>query len=101
MQQAGHHTQSDRHPPGDFIRPGFDIQPPAEPGTKESTELVSDDIAQIILEIAEEELPDCGALMLSDYGKGVLSAPVLSRLIALARAQNKPVNVAPKGDDHR
>jgi len=67
---------------------------------KETTELVSDDIAQIILEIAEEELPDCGALMLSDYGKGVLSDAVLARLIELARAQNKPVIVDPKGNDY-
>ncbi len=68
---------------------------------QEATHAVSDEIAHILLEIAEEELVECGALMLSDYGKGVLSDDVLSRLIGLARAQNKPVLVDPKGSDYR
>ena len=67
----------------------------------ETTHPVSDEIANIILEIAEEELPECGALMLSDYGKGVLTDDVLSRLIKLANDQNKPVIVDPKGNDYR
>ncbi|NQW00583.1 MAG: D-glycero-beta-D-manno-heptose-7-phosphate kinase [Rhodospirillales bacterium] len=66
----------------------------------ETTQTVSDDVAGIILEIAAEELPDCGALMLSDYGKGVLSDAVLASLIEMARAQNKPVIVDPKGHDY-
>jgi D-beta-D-heptose 7-phosphate kinase/D-beta-D-heptose 1-phosphate adenosyltransferase len=66
----------------------------------ETVHPVSDEIANIILEIAEEELPECGALMLSDYGKGVLSDDVLSRLINLARGQNKPVIIDPKGSDY-
>lgn len=66
----------------------------------ETTSLVSEEVAHIILEIAEEELPDCGALMLSDYGKGVLSDDVLARLIALAKNQNKPIIVDPKGADY-
>jgi D-beta-D-heptose 7-phosphate kinase/D-beta-D-heptose 1-phosphate adenosyltransferase len=67
----------------------------------ETTHPVSDEIANIILEIAEEELPECGALMLSDYGKGVLTDDILSRLIKLANDQNKPVIVDPKGNDYR
>ena len=39
--------------------------------------------------------------MLSDYGKGVLTDDVLSRLIKLANDQNKPVIVDPKGNDYR
>ncbi len=46
----------------------------------------------------EALLPVCGAVVLSDYGKGTLSqAP---RLIALARAAGKPVLVDPKGRDY-
>lgn len=67
----------------------------------ETTHSVSDEIANIILEIAEEEIAECGALMLSDYGKGVLSDDVLSRLILLARSQDKPVLVDPKGSNYR
>jgi len=68
---------------------------------KETTELVSDDVRNILLEIAEEELADCGAMMLSDYGKGLLSDDILEQLIALAHAHNKPVIVDPKGNDYR
>jgi D-beta-D-heptose 7-phosphate kinase/D-beta-D-heptose 1-phosphate adenosyltransferase len=67
----------------------------------ETVHPVSDEIANIILEIAEEELPKCGALMLSDYGKGVLSDDVLSRLIKLANDQKTPVVIDPKGRDYR
>lgn len=67
---------------------------------KETTDLVSDDVAHVLMEIAEEELADCGAMMLSDYGKGLLSDDILKRLIALAHAQGKPVIVDPKGHDY-
>ncbi len=67
----------------------------------ETVHPVSDEIADIILEIAEEELPKCGALILSDYGKGVLSDDVLSRLIKLANDQKKPVIIDPKGCDYQ
>ncbi len=67
---------------------------------KETTEAVSEDVSRILLEIAEEELAECGAMMLSDYGKGLLTNEVLNQLIALARSQNKPVIVDPKGNDY-
>jgi D-beta-D-heptose 7-phosphate kinase/D-beta-D-heptose 1-phosphate adenosyltransferase len=66
----------------------------------ETVHPVSDKIANIIFEIAEKEFPKCGALMLSDYGKGVLSDDVLSRLIKLANSQKKPVIIDPKGSDY-
>lgn len=44
-------------------------------------------------------LEDCGAVILSDYGKGTLADVV--ELVAAARAANKPVLVDPKGDDYR
>lgn len=53
---------------------------------------------QALLARFESLLPDCHAVVLSDYGKGTLSqAP---RLIALARAAGKPVLVDPKGRDY-
>jgi len=41
------------------------------------------------------------AIVLSDYGKGVLSPPVCQELIRLARAKTIPVLVDPKGSDYR
>lgn len=41
----------------------------------------------------------CGALVLSDYGKGVLSDAVIAAAIAAARSAGLPVIVDPKGTD--
>jgi D-beta-D-heptose 7-phosphate kinase/D-beta-D-heptose 1-phosphate adenosyltransferase len=41
-----------------------------------------------------------GAVVLSDYGKGVLCAPVLRAVIDAARAAGVPVLVDPKGTDY-
>jgi D-beta-D-heptose 7-phosphate kinase / D-beta-D-heptose 1-phosphate adenosyltransferase len=50
---------------------------------------------------ALEVLPECGALVLSDYGKGALTPPVIEELIAAARKMKKPIVVDPKGNDYR
>lgn len=54
-----------------------------------------------LLAQALEVLPSCGALVLSDYGKGVLTQRVIEDLIAAARRAGKPVVVDPKGNDYR
>ena len=46
----------------------------------------------------EQRLPDCDAVVFSDYGKGGLTH--ISEMIALARAAGKIVLVDPKGDDY-
>lgn len=43
----------------------------------------------------------CAALVLSDYGKGVLTRPVIETAIGFARAQGIPVLADPKSDDFR
>jgi D-beta-D-heptose 7-phosphate kinase/D-beta-D-heptose 1-phosphate adenosyltransferase len=54
-----------------------------------------------VLAIALKLLPDCGAVVLSDYGKGVLTPNVIEKLIAAARKAKKPVVVDPKHPDYR
>ncbi len=49
---------------------------------------------------AEAALPNCGALILSDYGKGVLTPRVIEKLIAAAKKSKKPIVVDPKGNDY-
>ncbi len=49
-----------------------------------------------LLEDLEEALSGAGALVLSDYGKGVLTDRVLAAAFALARAAGAPVIVDPK-----
>jgi rfaE bifunctional protein kinase chain/domain len=46
----------------------------------------------------EKKLPQCDAVVLSDYGKGGLRH--IARMIELAREGNKPILVDPKGDDY-
>ena len=54
-----------------------------------------------IFDLVSERLPDCGALILSDYGKGVLGERQIRDLIGLANGAGKPVIVDPKGADYR
>jgi D-beta-D-heptose 7-phosphate kinase/D-beta-D-heptose 1-phosphate adenosyltransferase len=54
-----------------------------------------------ILAFALRALPYCGAVVLSDYGKGVLTPNVIETLIAAARKAKKPVVVDPKHLDYR
>ncbi len=67
---------------------------------KETTHDISGDIADWILQVVEAELPHCGAMMLSDYGKGVLSNALLERLIAAGQNAGIPIVVDPKGTDY-
>jgi D-beta-D-heptose 7-phosphate kinase / D-beta-D-heptose 1-phosphate adenosyltransferase len=48
----------------------------------------------------EARLPEFNALVLSDYAKGVLTSPILQKLIAQGRRQGSPVVVDPKGADY-
>ena len=50
------------------------------------------------LEEFAERVPQCDAVILSDYGKGGLTH--VGRMIALAHEAGKPVLVDPKGDDY-
>lgn len=61
--------------------------------TLPSREILLDALADF-----ERMLPQCDAIILSDYGKGGLAH--IEKMIAAARAQNKPVLVDPKGDDY-
>lgn len=46
-------------------------------------------------------LPKCDGVLLSDYGKGVLTEDVLEQIIGFAGSHEKPVVVDPKGKDYR
>ena len=54
----------------------------------------------VLLAAAQKRMAECDAVVLSDYGKGVLTASGLAQLIAAARAEGLPVVVDPKGRDY-
>jgi D-beta-D-heptose 7-phosphate kinase/D-beta-D-heptose 1-phosphate adenosyltransferase len=59
------------------------------------------DLADAIIGRLPDYLQDCQAIILSDYGKGVLSDALLAALIAAGRERRLPVIVDPKGRDYR
>ena len=54
-----------------------------------------------VIAYAEAALPQVGAVVLSDYAKGVLTERVIRAIIDAARRRGKPVIVDPKGHDYR
>ena len=61
---------------------------------------VNSDIRGNILKLVKDNLQNCNAIILSDYGKGVLQTPGLAQsIIGLAQQHNTPVMVDPKGKD--
>ncbi|CAK0754162.1 D-beta-D-heptose 7-phosphate kinase / D-beta-D-heptose 1-phosphate adenylyltransferase [Azospirillaceae bacterium] len=67
----------------------------------ETTGAISIESATVLLAAARARLERVAAVVLSDYGKGVLTEHVTAALIEMARAAGKPVVVDPKGDDYR
>jgi D-beta-D-heptose 7-phosphate kinase/D-beta-D-heptose 1-phosphate adenosyltransferase len=49
-----------------------------------------------LVEAVRREIASCGALVISDYQKGVVTAPLLRRVLPLARRHGVPVLVDPK-----
>lgn len=68
---------------------------------RETTRPLADDSYAALLRDCSATLPRMGALVLSDYGKGVLTEAVLSTLITAARAAGVPIVVDPKGNNYR
>ncbi len=66
---------------------------------EEHTHALTPDEEATLIEAADEAIGHADALILSDYGKGVLSTGVLDAAIAGARRRGVPVYVDPKGDN--
>ncbi|QJE74052.1 D-glycero-beta-D-manno-heptose-7-phosphate kinase [Aerophototrophica crusticola] len=67
---------------------------------QETVASIADGSAGKLIQKADALLRDAAVLVLSDYGKGVLTDELTSMLIALARRHGKPVLVDPKGSDY-
>ncbi len=66
---------------------------------EESKAPASRKVEDKVLEYLEKHLKDFDAVLLSDYGKGVLSLRLLNEIIAKAKVLDLPVLVDPKGRD--
>lgn len=67
---------------------------------RENTTPISASIKSDILSRAKNEIHDTSILILSDYGKGILSLDLIQSLISLAKENDIPVLVDPKGNDY-
>ena len=66
----------------------------------EDTDEPSDHCVEQIVAAIQTGLAGAAAVVLSDYGKGMLTGPVLQVAIQAARARGIPVLVDPKGTDY-
>jgi D-beta-D-heptose 7-phosphate kinase / D-beta-D-heptose 1-phosphate adenosyltransferase len=66
--------------------------------SKESITTVSE---EALFERFSHALKDVDLVVLSDYGKGVLTKTFTCKAIALAKAHHKPILVDPKGEDYQ
>jgi D-beta-D-heptose 7-phosphate kinase / D-beta-D-heptose 1-phosphate adenosyltransferase len=66
----------------------------------ETAEPASAESQSAVIAYAEAALPQVGAVVLSDYAKGVLTPRVIRAIIDAARRLGKPVIVDPKGHDY-
>ena len=67
---------------------------------KEDSEDISKESEDTLFLRTKIVLPFYDAVILSDYGKGVLTKTLTQKLISLAKEHNKPVLVDPKGSDY-
>lgn len=66
---------------------------------RESREEIPAPVVERLLAACREKLRHCHALLISDYGKGVVTEGLLRGLTPLARKMGVPVLVDPKGKD--
>lgn len=66
----------------------------------EKTHPLSADLEKTMFAGIEKSMKDVKAVVLSDYGKGVLTKTLLEKIIAAAKTAKVPVLVDPKGHDY-
>jgi D-beta-D-heptose 7-phosphate kinase/D-beta-D-heptose 1-phosphate adenosyltransferase len=66
----------------------------------ESREEITLNTETLLLEALKKEISSFDVLLLSDYGKGLLTPSFTSKIIALAKELDKPILVDPKGSDY-
>lgn len=66
----------------------------------EKTHPIPQDIQDRAIEVVRSHIDDMGAIIISDYGKGMLQDALIQAIIELARAKSIPILVDPKGSDY-
>lgn len=67
---------------------------------REDKSAVKPDVEEKLLGFVKKSLPQIGAVIISDYAKGVITESLAAEIIALVKEQKKIVAVDPKGNDY-
>lgn len=67
---------------------------------RDPTEMIRSDTVSELLNHIKNEIEDSDILIVSDYGRGVVTRELVQAAIALAREAGKPVSVDPRGHDY-
>jgi len=67
---------------------------------KESKDAISDHSAESVIAYVRSAIDSCDIVIISDYGKGVITEPVAQGIITAAKSAGKKVLVDPKGKDY-
>ncbi len=67
----------------------------------ESREPIEEALENRLIRAAVSAMSHAGACIVSDYGKGVVSARLVAALVSAGKERNVPVLVDPKGHDYR
>lgn len=68
---------------------------------KESKDSIAPESEKSVVSYVESVVKECDIVIISDYGKGVITDAVASGVIAAAKSAGKKVLVDPKGKDYR
>jgi len=66
---------------------------------KETRQKISDRTVKILSEFIADKMPRVDMVLISDYGKGLITAPLLSRIVETAKKYDKMTIADPKGVD--
>ena len=66
---------------------------------RETKQDISEPILEKMIRLIEDKMPDIDVVLISDYGKGLITKNLLSKVIASAKKHEKMIIVDPKGLD--
>jgi len=66
---------------------------------RESRKEISPQTFKSIIELAKKVIPEVDVVLISDYGKGLITQPLIAKLVETARSRDKIIIADPKGLD--
>ena len=68
---------------------------------RETIKEISSKTFETLIDLADKIIPDMSVVLISDYGKGLITRSLVSKLVSIAKAHNKITIADPKGLDFK